>query len=273
MPSSPPIEPANTDLQPKIDIVEAGLTNRVVSDPTTEYIVEKRWVQSISRQIPAPLSNRIWFSVLSEAEADERIDRTIAFYKSLQLPLVWMVSPSSRPVDLPARLMNRGFQLMGRVRGMVANVDALVEMPEIDEQHEIHVEPLRPSELNLWVDLIADGWKMLPEAREAMHAKMKRRLIEDQDKIIYVLARVGDVPCGAAFVELHQEFGLLMSGLVVPEFRRRGVYRAMVKTRAKLLQERNRRYAVIHALETSSAPIARAMGFEDVCEIVAYCLS
>jgi hypothetical protein len=176
-------------------------------------------------------------------------------------------------VDLPMRLMARGFQLMGRVRGMVARVDTLVEMADVEEQHEIHVEPLRPANLNQWVEIIAEGWKMLPEAREAMRAKMVRRLVEDQDKIIYVLARYGKVPCGAAFVELHQEFGLMMSGLVLPEFRRRGVYRAMVKTRAKLLQEHNRRYAVMHAFETSSAPLARAMGFDDVCEIVAYSLS
>jgi len=273
MPSDHTDQPAYPDLQRKIEIVEAGLIDHVLQDSNVEYIVEPGWTQSISRNIPAPLSNRVSFSVLSEAEADERIEKTISLYQSLRLPLLWMVSPSSRPVDLPARLMARGFRLMARVRGMIGNVDTLVQMADHGESQEIHVDPVREVDLDEWIELIAEGWNMLPEARELMREKTYRRHAQNQDKIIYVLARCGAVACGGALVEFHREFGLLMSGFVKPEFRRRGVYRAMIKMRAKLLKERNIPFAVVHALDHTSAPLARAMGFEDVCEMVAYVLS
>lgn len=273
MPSDHTDQSANLDFQRKIDIVEAGLIKHIFRDSNTEYILEPGWVQSISRHIPAPMANRIWFSVLPESEADERIEQTIAMYQSLQLPMMWMISPSSRPVDLPTRLIARGFRFTARVRGMFAPVDKLVGMADHAPADEIRVEPIRESDLNDWIEMIASGWTMLPEARRALDEKVRRRYAEDGDKIIYVLARCGAVPCGAALVELRNEFGLLMSGFVQPEYRRRGVFRALVKKRAELLQKRTIPYAVMHAHEQSSAPLARNMGFDDVCEMTAYTLA
>ena len=64
--------------------------------------------------------------------------------------------------------------------------------------------------------------------------------------------------------------GYLLGSSVVPEFRGRGVYRALVAARVAALREMRRPLVTIHALSHSSAPICTRLGFESVCELRGY---
>jgi N-acetylglutamate synthase-like GNAT family acetyltransferase len=67
---------------------------------------------------------------------------------------------------------------------------------------------------------------------------------------------------GTTTLRLLPTIGYMQGGAVVPARRGRGLYRAMLHHRLAVLRELGITHAVIWADVSSSAPIARAIGFE-----------
>jgi predicted acetyltransferase len=54
--------------------------------------------------------------------------------------------------------------------------------------------------------------------------------------------------------------------VVLPAFRRRGLYRALVASRLGYAAERGIPFVTSHARASTSAPLLERLGFETVCE-------
>ena len=82
-----------------------------------------------------------------------------------------------------------------------------------------------------------------------------------------VIAWAGDVAVSAGRVEFHEgtDFASLWGGGTLPEWRGRGVFRALVGHRAVLARDRGFRYLQVDALPTSR-PILERMGFQPLAE-------
>lgn len=61
-----------------------------------------------------------------------------------------------------------------------------------------------------------------------------------------------------------------MGGVVLPSYRGRGLYRALVHARLAHARARGIAIATSHAREATSAPILEAIGFETVCRFPLY---
>jgi GNAT superfamily N-acetyltransferase len=102
--------------------------------------------QKLSRHVTFPsnpMFKGVWRTRLAEAEADEAIDETIAWFKARQAPFIfWWTGPGTTPADLGDRLMARGLlsmeeqmqelahgikQTAAGAPGMVANLDDMNE--------------------------------------------------------------------------------------------------------------------------------------------------
>ena len=79
---------------------------------------------------------------------------------------------------------------------------------------------------------------------------------------VAVVACVDGQPVSGGRVDLDPgvEFAGLFGGVTLPEFRRRGLYRATVARRAELARERGYRWLYVDALPTSR-PILERLGF------------
>jgi len=74
-------------------------------------------------------------------EADDRIYEAIRFFRPYNRPFLWYVTPSTRPKDIGARLIDFGFSHMEDSPGMVAEMtararDDLVLYPILEEHSE-----------------------------------------------------------------------------------------------------------------------------------------
>jgi N-acetylglutamate synthase-like GNAT family acetyltransferase len=58
-------------------------------------------------------------------------------------------------------------------------------------------------------------------------------------------------------------------GAVNPDARKQGIYRTLLAYRLELIKKENLP-AIIHCLETTSAPICLKLGFEKICEIYGF---
>jgi GNAT superfamily N-acetyltransferase len=78
-----------------------------------------------------------------------------------------------------------------------------------------------------------------------------------------VIAMAGDEPISAARTDFlpGTEFAGLWGGGTLPQWRRRGIYRALVRYRAELAARRGYTYLTVDASD-QSRPILERIGFE-----------
>jgi GNAT superfamily N-acetyltransferase len=87
-----------------------------------------------------------------------------------------------------------------------------------------------------------------------------RHALPDVAVAVVAIADGQPVSGGRVDFEEHVEFAGLFGGVTLPEYRRRGLYRATVARRAELARERGYRWLYSDALPTSR-PILERLGF------------
>lgn len=197
----------------------------------------------------------VW-SDLSEADADEVIAAEVA--RSCG-PLEWKLYAHDRPADLPERLRAAGLTPEPVETLMVAEIaDLELPVPAPDGVRLATVEDDAGVETVLRVHLDVFG-SVHPGTGTAVRASLGLR----PRPIEAVLAWAGGVPVSAGRIEFHEgtEFASLWGGGTLPDWRGRGVFRALVGHRAVLARDRGFRYLQVDAMP-ASRPILQRMGFQ-----------
>ncbi|HYO65413.1 MAG TPA: GNAT family N-acetyltransferase, partial [Archangium sp.] len=81
----------------------------------------------------------------------------------------------------------------------------------------------------------------------------------------FFLARYRGVPAGPAGLVTFERSVYLLGGVVLPAFRGRGLYRALVTGRLHYAAGRGIRFATTHARASTSGPLLERFGFETLC--------
>jgi hypothetical protein len=254
------------DQEQKIRLVERALYDQWRTTSTTEVIATDSWVQVTTPTVKTLFKNGIFRSLLEPSEADARIASTIDWYQSRQLPLWWIVSPSSRPGDLSQRLLRAGFRLTHTAIGMFVDLDR-IHIP-LDES--INVKQVDEGDCEDWLATQARVWDEPPESVRASRAVLKKTLASNDRRVIHFVARVDGETVGVGSVYFYSGVAYLLNASVLPEYRMRGVFRAILAYGVGALRERGTKHAVIHAIKDASAPILQRLGAEGVCEIHYY---
>ena len=152
--------------------------------------------------------------------------------------------------------------------GMVADVFALVGKP--NPASAITVEIVDDSGMNEWANTTVSAWGDSPSTVPLLRDNALRYRKALAGSYFCVLARVDGKPAGAGILSLTRMGGYLVYTAVKKEFRRQGVYRALVMKRLEILAEMGVPLAIIQADITTSAPICARLGFEEVCRIQIY---
>jgi GNAT superfamily N-acetyltransferase len=228
----------------------------------TEVIERPGWLQLVTASFRQGGLNEVIYAQLDASEADAVIDATIARYRELGLRFRWTVTPHCRPHDLPERLERRGLERVDLL-GMVRATD---ELPEF-EASDVHVEVVDAKNLTDYIEIIAAGWGFDPASIE-LHT---RALLADPvHRYALFLARVGDRPVAAAGCIAFDRSLYFQGGVVLPEFRQRGIYRALTFARLHYAAARGLGLATVHALRSSSAPLLEHFGFRPIVEFMSF---
>jgi GNAT superfamily N-acetyltransferase len=249
---------------------EAALLEEVLAPPRRAFfplpdvtVVERPgWMQLITPAFKRGGMNEVSLSVLEDGEADSIIDATVAQYRGLGISFRWSVAPGSAPSDLGERLARRG---LARTAGMC--MASLTRDPPQVSHGSIRVEEVSPARVDEFTALAADAWQV---DREPL-LRLNRAVVEhpEHGQRLY-LATFDGQPVATAAIALFERSAYLMSGVVLPEFRRRGVYRALVAARMRAARERGIGLVTCHAREQTSAPLLARMGFVSVCRYAVY---
>ncbi|WP_335978178.1 MULTISPECIES: GNAT family N-acetyltransferase [Streptomycetaceae] len=179
----------------------------------------------------------------------------------------WKLYSYDLPADLPQRLTAAGFTAEPPETLMVAEVAELAQDTPVPEG--VRFAEVRDA---AGVDLMA---KVHDEAFGTDSGRLRDRLLDqlgDPD-VGMTLATAGGRPVCGARVEFHPgtQFASLWGGGTVPEWRGRGIYRALVAHRARTAAARGCRYLQVDASD-QSRPILERLGFAPLAVTTPYVL-
>jgi hypothetical protein len=212
-----------------------------------------------------------WASASGVRIAAADVERLVAEVRALVAPekhLVWWLDDETMPTDLVERLQELGLRDPAD-RGKVVYALACATEPP----------PARPgievSRVESWDDWLAatavmwDAFATTAARREKQRPHLLTEFEAAQRSGVPVtfLARVDGRPAGVGRSVYSDHGVFLIAGSVAEWARRRGVYSALVRARWDDAVARGTPCLVTDALPTTSYPILKRFGFEDIATI------
>jgi hypothetical protein len=195
------------------------------------------------------------------AELDRLIARQRDFFQARGQGVEWKFRAHDRPADLPERLVAAGF---------VAQEPSTVLLGFAEEAA---TEPVLPDGVVLRRVSEAEDLRRIADHQTAVWgidlsmiaADLAAQVSADPGKITILVAEAGEqITCTAWSVyNPGTEFVALLGGSTLPQWRGRGLYRAMIAARAREAMDRGFRLLHVDA-SPASAPILRRCGFHEI---------
>ena len=228
--------------------------------PALRVIERPGWLQIVTPTINTGGLNQVIYAALAEEDTDRIIDETVAGYRDLGLRFRWNTAPGSTPADLGVRLVQRGLD-EDWMRGM-----ALAKPLESDTTPAAcTIQSVTSDTLAYFTHVMATGWNVDPASLAALH----RQTLGEPRHHHFVAYCAGEPAAAASYVAFDAS-AFLMGAVVLPAFRGRGIYRALVAARLAHARSIGIELATTHAREVSSAPILEKLGFATVCRFAMY---
>ncbi|TPQ23178.1 GNAT family N-acetyltransferase [Streptomyces sporangiiformans] len=211
-------------------------------------------------------SGVLW-SDLAETDADAMIAEQVRYFAELGREFEWKLYGHDLPVDLGRRLRAAGLTPEPEETLMIADCGEL----RLDAQPPEGIE-LRTVTDSAGVDLVADVHEQAfgTDSSRLRH-QLLAQLDADPDTVVAVVALAGGVPVSSARMEFTPgtRFAGLWGGGTVPDWRGRGIYRALVAHRARIAADRGYRYIQVDASD-QSRPILQRLGFAPLTTTTPY---
>jgi len=206
---------------------------------------------------------------LEGPELDELIARQVQAFAERGERFEWKLHGHDRPEDLPQRLHAAGFVPEGTetiVIAPVADIAGEVRLPADVSMREV----TRRADFERVAALEQAVWEAEGERSWLVDMLESERAV-DPDALTIVVAEAGPTVVCAAWIRFERgtEFATLWGGATTPDWRRRGIYRAVVVHRANLAADRGFRYLEVDASD-DSRPILERLGFTAVTTTTPY---
>ncbi|MER5934455.1 GNAT family N-acetyltransferase [Streptomyces sp. NPDC002054] len=236
------------------------------AQPEGPGAVVERAGQVVRHSAPGLGFNAVLWSDLTDQTADAAIAEQVAFFAGRGADeFEWKLYDHDGPADLGARLAAAGLVPEPPETLMVARV------ADLTARSADGGSPALPEGVTLVPVTDAAGVELMMAAHEAafgesmprLHHQVLTRLTEEPDTLAAVVAMAAGRPVSAARIEMPAgaSFAGLWGGGTAPEWRGRGIYRALVAHRARIAADRGIRYLQVDASD-QSRPILERLGFE-----------
>jgi GNAT superfamily N-acetyltransferase len=201
------------------------------------------------------------------AELDRLIARQRDHFAGRGEAVEWKTHAHDEPADLTDRLRAAGFVPEER------------ETVAIGLAREMAAEPATPPGVRLRQVDSATDIRRIMDMQKAVWGRdwgwlgdeLIARIAADPGELVVLVAEAGDRVVSAAWIAFvaGTEFAGLWGGTTVPEWRGRGIYRALIAERARHAVARDVTYLQVDASE-DSLPILRCLGFQAVTTTTPY---
>ncbi|MFM2479784.1 GNAT family N-acetyltransferase [Celerinatantimonas sp. YJH-8] len=201
-----------------------------------------------------------------KVKAETLIAEEVRFFKRLAQPFEWKVYSNEPPVGLAGELLHFGFRAGTAETLMVCDLSNYSIEPKNDNPHVVNIRDSQG--IRLMFSLLSQVWHVNFEHQQAQLIQAKRTHPEDVQ--IYV-AYAAHVPAACGWIVFNREsaFASLWGGTTLPQYRGRGLYRAILRQRLHDAAIRGIRYVAIEA-SAMSRPIVEDFGFKPLSFVTPY---
>ncbi|WP_084721571.1 GNAT family N-acetyltransferase [Rhodococcus marinonascens] len=210
---------------------------------------------------------RVVFVVAKEAGVAAMVEREMWLAEAAGYGLEWKTYAHDKQADVEAALIRCGFEAEP-IEAVLVRTDPIAQAGLLPD-HRLRVVADSDADLSDIVDIwTATGRGNIDTATDALRAQL------DAGTVTTHVAYVDDVPasCGRLLRGTTQGFAELAGGVSKREFRRRGLYTALVSSRLTAAFARGDTHVFVDALPTS-APILGRLGFRAVTQTTPYTYS
>lgn len=193
---------------------------------------------------------------LTGADLDELIARQVAVSRERGEPIEWKLHGHDEPADLPQRLRAAGFVPEDQETVVVGPVAPLAStLPVVPDGVRLR-EVTGRADLDRIAELKTQVWG---RDLSALADGLEREIVADPQAITVVVAEADATMVSAGWVRYPagSTFATLWGGSTLPQWRRQGIYRALVSYRARLAGARGRALVQVDAAETSRGVLER----------------
>jgi GNAT superfamily N-acetyltransferase len=229
----------------QVELASGGSVLRIVSPPDLEWGCIVIW------------------SNLVDSNADWVIGEQVEFFRELGRKFEWKWFGYDKPDDLRERLERAGFAAEDDESLVVGEVDEVVELcAGATVADGVTLRHVRLDDLDAdFAGIVALNQTVWGEDISWLMDELRKELVSTPDDLRIHVAEVdGEIVC-AAWVRFHTgtEFASLWGGSTLPEWRHKGIYRALVGRRAVQARDRGFRYLQVDA-SPDSRPILERLG-------------
>jgi GNAT superfamily N-acetyltransferase len=206
--------------------------------------------------------------------APEALEATISDVRAIArdagyLACVWYLGPACRPTGVAKLLETRGFKPSTQALFEPAYTAMLLTQPP-DLPPSLGVEARLVRDFDEYVSALRAGFTAAGATPENIAdfiqaAPAYWRQPDGAAKHTHIAFADGEV-AGLGFAAPGRIAMMLGGGAVLPQFRRRGVYRALVRSRWRAAVDAGKPTLAVHA-GAMSRPILERCGFQEICQI------
>lgn len=213
---------------------------------------------------PSPFDNSVCWARLDGTHADSVIRDQVSYFRGLGRAFMWKVYARDAPGDLEDRLLRAGFEVQARVSLVVLDTTRPLPAARLPSGVELRrVED--PSGLVAAMEVQQAVWNQDCQwLLDALTVEMKAK----PESLSVFVGRAGARPVCSSWLRIEEgtSFASLWGGSVLADWRGRGLYRAMVDTRAREARQREVPYLFVEAGDMSR-PILERLGFQVLSKV------
>jgi GNAT superfamily N-acetyltransferase len=240
------------------------------ADPISERQAVPEVEPLVVRHVPLDPHARwgwVTWSRLTEANADQVIAEQVEFYAAREQSFEWKRFGHDEPADLDERLLRHGFKREEHESVMLLDVEGGFQTGT--DSADIEVRRItHPEDLDRVVQIEDAVWH---ESHAWIADELRYELALPDEPLLMYLACWQGVPASAAWIRFHKgtDFAVLFGGSTLPDYRKRGLYTALLDVRAREARGRGYRFLSVDASEMSR-PILEKHGFVKITTATAY---
>lgn len=251
----------------KVILNELDNERQTVLYPGMTRVLESGVIRDLSAD---GKSGEIVYSSCSPDQIDFVIQREIVAAREAGYDLEWKVYGHDQPANLRERLVAAGFETDDEEQFMVCSATSET------------LERFGKCHSDIWQITDRNGLRDVQAILEDVRGASCARQIEEYASLLeshpatmsLYVAYVDSEPaaCGRIYFHPDSKFGALYGGQTREQFRKRGLFTAVVAARIREALARGVRYICVDALPTSE-PILRKRGFEIITSTQPFNLS
>ena len=250
-------------------LIEFANDHRPAGAPGVEIIETPRYRIILQPDYPLPGPNSVAWIRCGGQPPDALIDEVHATVAPRHIAIMWTIDPKTEPPDFADHLVRRGIlpdSHSPEAVVMAMPIDAHLDEPEVAGL-KVH-DALATEDAFAMADVVnAEAFGQAPRDTTPEGVAKRERRRKNQlaaGNRFVLLATIDGEPAGSAGLTVYPPRGAIINGTgVLPRFRGRGIYRALVAARLRQARQAGVAGLVVWG-GPMSAPILERLGFEKV---------